>query len=274
MPQRQAYAARFFRTNVSIGFSRQKKYLEWSQYHKELPRTSLTGIGVAYFVEAQNLISKALLQGVVDTFKDKQKKMATFISGTTLRTAVEDIIAQANKKLFLVSPYVYLGDDWRHFLKVKSKDPHVEIYLLFRRGKNFFDYISPLDIKFLKEMPNIEIRCLANFGSRFYANENASVIASMDLDDEKSVNHTGVYFKSGLLNNIFADSFDSEAYDYHKRLIARSDLLFKAVPKYHSNFFGQVKGYAGSEIEADKLKFNFKKLIAEWQKQREKSSDD
>jgi hypothetical protein len=195
--------------------------------------------------------------------------MASFISGSALRTAVEDIISHAEKKLFLVSPYINLGDDWRHYLKVKSKDPQVEVFILFRKGNSLFDYITPPDVKFLKDMPNIEVRCLPNFGSRFYANENASVISSMDLDDERTVNHTGVYFKASLLNNIFADSFDSEAYDYHKRLIARSELLYKAVPQYHTNFFGQPKGYAGSEIQTDKLKFNFKKIIAEWQKMRQ-----
>ncbi len=199
--------------------------------------------------------------------------MATFISGSILRTAVEDIISHSAKKLYLVSPLIMLGEDWRHYLKVKSKDPQVEIYLLFRRGNALFDYISPLDLKFLKEMPNIEIRCLPNFGSRFYANETASVITSMDLDDDKSVNHSGVYFKSSLLNNIFADSFDSEAYDYHKRLIARSELLFKSVPRFHSNFFGQSKGYAGSEVETDKIKLNFKKLAAEYLNNKKRQSD-
>lgn len=191
--------------------------------------------------------------------------MPTFLTGKALRTAVEDIISHADKRLYMVSPNIQLNEEWKHYFKVKSKDPQVEIYLLFRRGTTLFDFITPMDIKFLKEMPNIEIRCLADFGGRFYANEVSSVITTMSLDSERSVMHTGILFKSNLLNNIFADSFDSEAYDYHKRLIARSELLFKSVPQFDTNFFGQQKRYTGSEIVADKLKFNFKKLISEWQ---------
>lgn len=108
------------------------------------------------------------------------------------------------------------------------------------------------DFIFFKDFPNIEIRYERRLHAKYYANEKAAILTSMNLYSFSQDNNieAGAMTKSPLL---IGDSFDKQAWDYFSRVIEQSDLLFNKTPQYESAMLGLTKKYTESKIEVDKL---------------------
>lgn len=142
-------------------------------------------------------------------------------------------------------------------LKNQLNEPDLKITIVF--GKNEDDLsksIQAEDFNFFKNFPNIEIKYEKNLHAKYYANDNSAIITSMNLYSFSQDNNieAGILLKSSLVGFGSGDnSLDEEAWDYFKRVIAQSELLFKKEPTYESGFLGITKKYKSSTIHTDKL---------------------
>ena len=108
--------------------------------------------------------------------------MAKFVTDSELNAALERIFKEAEESLVIVSPYIKLHDRIKDILKDIKNKPRVEIKLLF--GKNETDITKSFhldDIRFFMEFPNIQIRHNKRLHAKFYANENHSLLTSLNL---------------------------------------------------------------------------------------------
>jgi len=197
--------------------------------------------------------------------------MAKFLTGNRLNTEIEDILEKAYLQLILISPYIKLHERYISVLKSKINLPELELTVVF--GKNEDDLSKSLkaeDLKFFTEFPNIEIRYEKRLHAKYYANENAALITSMNLYSFSQDNNieAGILTKSSLLGNLTGglltpftggDSFEAEAFEYFGRVVQQADLLYKKIPVFESSLMGLKKRYKGSTVVTDKINEFFNK---------------
>lgn len=190
--------------------------------------------------------------------------MAKFLTGSKLNSELEDILEKAHEHINLISPFIKLHDRYARILQTKMSNPKLKISVVF--GKNEEDYSKSMkeeDFKFFKEFPNIEIRYEKLLHAKYYANEYAAILSSMNLYSYSQDNNieAGVMTKTSILGSIGLDSLDREAYDYFERVINQSELLFKKEPEWDKGTLGTGlnKKYLKSNVKVDLLSDFFEK---------------
>lgn len=190
--------------------------------------------------------------------------MAEFVSESKLNSVLEDLIENAEKSLILISPYIKLHDRLKDKLKPKRNNPYLELCIIF--GKNEDDPTRSIhkgDLTFFQEFLDVEIRYERRLHAKYYANENKSLLTSMNLYDYSQNNN----IEFGILTKITGtiarltnqSSLDEEAYMYFDQVIENSELLFRKEPVFQSKNLGLTKTYTHSEIKTNKLDEFFSK---------------
>lgn len=193
--------------------------------------------------------------------------MATFMHGTEINLALEDLINGAEEFLWFISPYIKLHDRIKANLKRRREDHAIQIVIVFGKNEsNLQKSISAADMEFLKEFPNVLICYEKNLHAKYYASEQFSIITSMNLHEFSQNTNIEVAMvitpKNGVskLANIVISASDAgeDAMNYFDDMINQSETLFKKNPIYKSGLFGITKTYTHSEIEIDNLNEFFK----------------
>lgn len=184
--------------------------------------------------------------------------MATFLTGNDLNAQLENLFEYADDYIILISPYIKLHDRYASALKAKKDNPNLKITVVF--GKNEDDFSKSMkqeDFNFFKDFPNIEIRYEKRLHAKYYANESAAILTSMNLYNFSQDNNieAGVLTnRKGILESFTSlDTLENDAAGYFQRVIEQSDLLFLKEPKFESTRLGFSRIYTKSIIETDKL---------------------
>jgi hypothetical protein len=193
--------------------------------------------------------------------------MAKFLTGNELNSELEKLFEKAEEQIILISPYIKLHDRYASTLRTKMNNPKLGITIVF--GKNEDDISKSMkqeDFIFFKEFPNIQIRYEKRLHAKYYTSESSAIMTSMNLHSYSQDNNieSGVLTKATLLGNLASnfitnvtgeDSFDNQAWEYFKRVIDQSDLLFHKSPQFDKGTLGigLNKKYLSSKIEIDKL---------------------
>lgn len=192
--------------------------------------------------------------------------MATFLTGNELNTQIENIFEFAEDHLILISPFIKLHERYASVLKSKKEIYDFKIIVVF--GKNENDFSKSMkedDFNFFKDFPNIEIRYEKRLHAKYYANEEAAIITSMNLytfSQDNNIEAGVLTSRKGLLGSLTSrDNLDDEAYGYFNRVIDQSELLFLKTPKFETTKFGLSKRYKNSDIEVDLLSAYFNSKI-------------
>jgi len=194
--------------------------------------------------------------------------MAKFLRGNDLNAEIGKIFENANSQLILISPYIKLHHRYTDELKSKVDNDRLSIIIVF--GKNEYDLTKSLtldDLNFFKQFPNIEIRYEKRLHAKFYANESAQILTSMNLYDFSQDENieAGIKTEFSNLGNIASKivsgekSLDQEAWDYFNKVIDNSEILYKNTPEYEKGLLGLTKNYIGFKNEIDKITDYFSK---------------
>jgi len=181
--------------------------------------------------------------------------MAIFLTGNELNAQLENLFEFANEHIILISPYIKLHDRFASVLKAKIDSPNISIVVVF--GKNEDDFSKSMkeeDFIFFKQFPDIEIRFEKRLHAKYYANESAAILTSMNLYNFSQDNNieAGVLTdRKGVIGRLSGDSLEEDAAAYFFRVIEQSELLFKKVAVFEESFFNSK--YKESVIEIDKL---------------------
>src|SRR5690606_24802414 len=190
------------------------------------------------------------------------------LKGNELNAEIGKIFENADSQLILISPYIKLHHRYADELKSKVDNDKLSIIIVF--GKNEKDLTKSLtleDLKFFKQFPDIEIRYEKRLHAKFYANETAQILTSMNLYDFSQDENieAGMKTEFSNLGNLASKivsgekSLDQEAWDYFNKVIDNSELLFKNTPEYESGLLGLTKKYKGFKTEVDKISDHFSK---------------
>ena len=193
--------------------------------------------------------------------------MATlFSTGNDLNAKLELLFENALDYLILISPYIKLHERYASVLREKKDNTDLKITVVF--GKNEEDIsrsMTETDFNFFKEFPNIEIRHEKRLHAKYFANERAAILTSMNLYNYSQDNNieAGIHMeRKGLLGSLTdsivtnvtgQDTLEEQTAYYFDRVINQAELLFAKVPQYEPAMLGLSKRYLGSVIEKDIL---------------------
>lgn len=170
--------------------------------------------------------------------------MAKFLDGSGVQSAITDIIKNAERRLLIVSPYLKISTQTKHYLKSIDKKS-VPTVIIFRTGESGKKNINEDDLGFFKELSHLKYGQCENLHSKCYLNEKEGLITSMNLH-EYSQTHN---WEMGIL---FTKQNDPEIYkDVIKEL---GHLVTQAKP------YAEVKAFCircGKEIEKYDIKHPF-----------------
>jgi hypothetical protein len=189
------------------------------------------------------------------------KTMTKFKSGSALNAQLEELIKNADKFLWLISPYIKLHQRVKAELKLKKSLPELKVKIVFGKGEDGTNKLSYEDAAFLKDFPDIEIRYEKNLHAKYYASEDGVLITSMNLYDYSQNNNIecGVWMEAprSILGKVAWPSKDpygdDESHKYFSDVIANSELLFKREAEFEKAFMSFQNTYKDSTLIIDKL---------------------
>ncbi|MDR3246932.1 MAG: phospholipase D family protein [Prevotellaceae bacterium] len=189
--------------------------------------------------------------------------MAKYLCTTSVTSNVEDIIKDAKKVLYLVSPFIDLTDRFKKRLEDKEKEG-VEICIIYGKNelkKEVLDFLLGLKCVSLYYSENLHAKC--------YFNEDKMVISSMNLYEYSQHNNDemGVLIHKDEDENLYNDAFkDVESYKFHAESKSKHKIKLPEVkPKVKS----APSGYCirtGVEIPFDVKKPLSDEAYKSWKK--------
>lgn len=176
--------------------------------------------------------------------------MAKFLSTFDINAELANLIRHAESEIILVSPFIKLHSGIRDILETKKDRPEISITILFgKNADNMAQSLGKDDFEFLKVFPNITIRYSERLHAKYYANESAAILTSMNLYDYSQNNNIefGILLKTNFVKDIAVaftgdGSLDSQAYGYFREeVISKARVMFHREPEFD-------KGIAGSGL--------------------------
>lgn len=130
--------------------------------------------------------------------------MAEFLTTTGISHHLENIIREANKKLFIVSPYLKLSRTFLERLHDAS-DKGVIIKIIFGKDK-----LNPNEMELLTSVKNIDLFFSQNLHAKCYFNETKMLITSMNLYEfsEKNNREMGILITRQSDTQIFEKALE------------------------------------------------------------------
>jgi len=197
-----------------------------------------------------------------------------------ITTEIEEVIKDAKKELFLVSPFIDLSPNIKDELSHKKDDPDFFLRILF--GKNDNNYLRSFkkdSLAFLMDFPNIEIKYNERLHAKFYMNDWDCILTSMNLYDyslNKNIEGGVLYrYKSksilgkttdiigeGIGNvseRVFGEEYNEDPIEKMNEVYGISELLYKTEPilKERKGVFSALKtALTKDEIEGKNVLVN------------------
>lgn len=180
--------------------------------------------------------------------------MAEFFTGQHLNSAIEGIIEDAFEELIFVSPYIKIHPHLRDRLLEKKDNPDLCIMILFGKNKDALHMSFPEDqFSFFKQFKYVIIKYQERLHAKYYANERAGILSSMNLYDYSLNNNIefGVLVKKALLVGT-SGRLEREAKIFFDDIFHNATTLYAKEPQFDKNMLGVGK-YRESIVKIDKL---------------------
>jgi len=185
--------------------------------------------------------------------------MSKLIQDSELNAEIERLFLWAKNELIIISPFIRLHPRLKEVLNLK-KDDDLCLTVVYGKNKdNKEKSLSREDLAFFKEFRDVEISYEERLHAKVYANDQTSILTSMNLYDFSMNNNIefGVInhkksFLQRKIDSAFSDSLslDDQVTFFMLRIIQNSEVLFRKTAKYQDRIFSSK--YVGSEIELDK----------------------
>lgn len=195
--------------------------------------------------------------------------MAKFLTTFDINAELANLIRHAESEIILVSPFIKLHSGIRDILETKKDRPEISLTILFgKNADNIAQSLGKEDFEFLKAFPNITIRYSGRLHAKYYANESAAILTSMNLYDYSQNNNIefGILLKTNFVKDIAValtgdGSLDSQAYSYFREeVISKAKVMFHREPEFDKGIAGSGLGkkYIRSVEKANELEAIYK----------------
>lgn len=187
--------------------------------------------------------------------------MAEFLKGNHLNSKLDEILEKAENNIILISPFIKFHSRVRDILNTKKHNDKLKLTIIFGKNEGSIEKsFNKEDFEFVAAFPNVEIFYEPRLHAKYYGNESASILSSMNLYEYSQNNNIefGIYCETTRIDNILrSNTLDKEAWNYFNSVIEGSEPMFQKDPVYESKRLGFGQKYVRSEVTLDKLSFKY-----------------
>lgn len=135
--------------------------------------------------------------------------MAKFLTTRQISSELEELIKDADKTLYLVSPYLKLSKDFQELVKYRNKNEKKTIIIY---GK---DELTTDQLEFLATLKHVLLKYHENLHAKCYINDKKLIITSLNFYDYSMINNKemGVIYDNSIHEDI---EIYTKALDYVK----------------------------------------------------------
>jgi phosphatidylserine/phosphatidylglycerophosphate/cardiolipin synthase-like enzyme len=101
--------------------------------------------------------------------------MAKYLRTSSITAELENLIRDARKELYIISPYLKLSDHIKELLNDKEREK-VEVRIIFGKQE-----LAPTEMSYLEDLKYVRLYFSKNLHAKCYLNESKMIIASMNL---------------------------------------------------------------------------------------------
>jgi len=101
--------------------------------------------------------------------------MAKYLRTSSITAELENLIREARKELYIISPYLKLSDNMKELLNDKEREK-VDVRIIFGKQE-----LAPIEMSYLEKLKYVRLYFSKNLHAKCYLNENKMIIASMNL---------------------------------------------------------------------------------------------
>lgn len=162
--------------------------------------------------------------------------MGEFLSSSNLKKELIRLFKEAEKEITIISPFIQLSNEIKNILGSKQKIKNFKITILYGKNeKKPEKSLIATDFIFFKGFPNLEIYYNPNLHAKYYANENESIISSLNLHQFSLKNNieVGILLKKPAISFLSLNQEDANAYNYFNYIINNSEPV--RVSEYSKN---------------------------------------
>lgn len=140
--------------------------------------------------------------------------MAKFLNTSGTTYYLEELIKNAQERLYLISPYLKLNDRVKELLEDKDR-MKIDVRIVYGKSE-----LQPSEAAWLKNLNYVRTSYCPNLHAKCYVSEDACIITSLNLYEFSQVNNNemGILLKRSEDGEVYQDAY-SEA----QRIIRISD---------------------------------------------------
>lgn len=137
--------------------------------------------------------------------------MAKFLTTIDIASQLRELIIEADKTLYLVSPYLQISKDFQELLNLREKNKKETIIIY---GKN---ELTPDQLKFLTSLRYVYLKFYENLHAKCYVNDTKLIITSLNFYEYSMINNKEM--------GVLYDTTNPEDYEIYSKALAYVKLI-------------------------------------------------
>lgn len=130
--------------------------------------------------------------------------MAKYLRTSSISAELENLIRDAKKELYIISPYLKLSDQIKELINDKEREK-VDVRIIFGKQE-----LAPAEMSYLEGLKYVRLYFSKNLHAKCYLNESKMIITSMNLYEFSQLNNKemGILIDKSIEidKNVYADA--------------------------------------------------------------------
>ncbi len=175
--------------------------------------------------------------------------MAKYLRTSSITAELENLIRDAKKELYIISPYLKLSDHIKELLNDKEREK-VDVRIIFGKQE-----LAPTEMSYLEELKYVRLYFSKNLHAKCYLNETKMIIASMNLYEFSQQNNREMGILIDIDNEEDKAVYEDAAKDIESIIHNSEDFSYvKAPQKQFQKESKKIKSTENSTPKANGLK--------------------
>ncbi|WP_405199305.1 phospholipase D family protein [Christiangramia sp. LLG6405-1] len=175
--------------------------------------------------------------------------MAKYLRTSSITAELENLIRDARKELYIISPYLKLSDHIKELLNDKEREK-VDVRIIFGKQE-----LAPTEMSYLEELKYVRLYFSKNLHAKCYLNESKMIIASMNLYEFSQQNNREMGILIDIENEEDKNVYEDAAKDIESIIHNSEDFSYvKAPQKQFLKDSKETKNTDKSFPKSDKFK--------------------
>ncbi|WPY97618.1 phospholipase D family protein [Christiangramia sp. OXR-203] len=151
--------------------------------------------------------------------------MAKYLRTSSITAELENLIRDARKELYIISPYLKLSDHIKELLNDKEREK-VDVRIIFGKQE-----LAPTEMSYLEDLKYVRLYFSKNLHAKCYLNESKMIIASMNLYEFSQQNNREMGILIDIENEEDKNVYEDAAKDIESIIHNSEDFSYVKAPQ-------------------------------------------